>query len=97
MNQAQLAQVLKAIDTFDRATQAMRGCLDCGQGRCVRSKRLYKAAKARLVNMLKDITVEDMASPTPASGSIVHVLTQDEKDALREVVQQVNGGLPKDE
>jgi Mn-dependent DtxR family transcriptional regulator len=81
MNKEQLAELLRAVGTLDRAAVAY------GQKESVRTHRLYRAALSRLVNMLKDIAAID-------AGVLDANLTDDERAALREVIQQVNGGLP---
>lgn len=56
MNQKQLADALRALETFDKAAQNHGWQQDQGSERdALRAQRLYKAAKARLINMLKDI------------------------------------------
>ena len=81
MNKAQLQALLRAVDTLDQAAQAR------GREDTFKAKRLHRAARARLVNMLKDIAAID-------SGILDANLTDEERAALREVIQQVNGGLP---
>lgn len=57
MDKEQREKLLKALDTFDRAAQAHGWHQDRGgQTTAYRAKRLYKAAKTRLISMLEDVT-----------------------------------------
>lgn len=62
MNKKQLEQVLRALETFDRAAQAHGWHEDQGSATTAfRAKRLYKAAKTRLRNLLKDVATSPTA------------------------------------
>lgn len=65
MNKQQLAKVLRALETFDRAALSHGWHADQdGRTTAFKAKRLYKSSKTRLVNMLRDIQVDDSAPPT---------------------------------
>jgi hypothetical protein len=81
VNKEQLRALLRAVDTLDLAAQAH------GANQTTRTKRLHRAARERLRGMLKDIAALD-------AGVLDPRLTDDERAALREVIQQANGGLP---
>lgn len=56
MNKEQLEKVMRALETFDRAAVAHGWHADQGGAlTAFRAKKLYKAAKTRLTNLLKDI------------------------------------------
>jgi hypothetical protein len=59
MDSEKLKKVLEALETFDRAAQAHGWHSDQGgMTTAYRAKRLYKAAKARLTALLRDIPYE---------------------------------------
>lgn len=72
MNKQQLERVLRAVETFDRASQkygsdnygAIAGQVNSHE--VFKARRLYKAAKTRLVNMLKDIERDDNQPTVPS-------------------------------
>jgi len=81
MNKAQLDKALKALDTFDRAAQSHGWEQDQGSDSdAFRAKKRYKAAKSRLVNMLKEIAAADEhARGVPGLHDL---LTVEERNAL---------------
>lgn len=85
MNKKQLEQVLRALETFDHAALAHGWHADQdGQTTAFKAKKLYKAAKTRLSNMLKDIAAEEAAPPTqPLVPGLDSLLTDEERRALR--------------
>lgn len=86
MNIEQLAKVLRALEAFDRSAQAHGWHADQGgQTTAFRAKKLYKAAKTRLTNLLKDVCVQDAGEPPrPIVQGLDDLLTVEERRALRE-------------
>lgn len=88
MNQEQLAKALKALETFDRAAQSHGWHADQGSGDSpFKARRLWKAAKTRLSNMLKDI----MANDTAALERPIVKLEPAERAALRDAFDAIDG------
>lgn len=85
MNIEQLVRVLRAVETFDKAAQTHGYLQDQGSEReAFRAKRIYKAAKTRLLNMLKDIEASDSQAALPgAVPGLNDLLTHEEREALR--------------
>lgn len=82
MNQEQLQKALKALEAFDRAAQSHGYEEDQGsESDAFRAKKRYKAAKSRLVNMLKEIAAEDNSMRTGVPG-LHDLLTSEERKAL---------------
>jgi hypothetical protein len=85
INIEQLARVLRAVETLDKAAQSWGWMQDQGSERqAFRAKRLWKAAKTRLLNMLKDIEASDSQAALPgAVPGLNDLLTHEEREALR--------------
>lgn len=85
MNKKQLSQALRALETFEHAALSYGWHADHnGQTTEFKAKRLYKAAKTRLTNILKDIAADDATPVTqPLVPGVDSLLTAEEREALR--------------
>lgn len=88
MNKEQLQKALKALETFDKAAQSHGWQADQGHGDSpFKARRLWKSAKTRLTNMLKDIAAEDAA----LFDRPIVKLEPAERAALREAFEAIDG------